>query len=591
MLYLRSKLHNQKLKTKIRTSFIVLTVISIFAVTILSYTIASRELLRESEQTVAELERQGMERLLERKKEFEESSFRILQMSNLEPLLHYSPEEAIKLKTRNEGLPSAVMQQSLLNKFTEYALLMPTSGVIYDYYPGGAEREREETERELLELLDAKVDRHRPLYWGRVDGKDFFARQIISPVNLEEQGILLFCVKEDFFQFIGDSIFYLDSDSDLVIDQEGNFLKGENTSHAEDILSFLSDKGFERDTQLTGSDENIRISLRWSKDSGWFTAVCFSTDVLLAGMRRMLRYAVLITVAALIIGIVLTELLSRTIAANTAVIESGMQEFEQGNFRYRIHPTSYDEVGLLGLQLNYMANRIENLMERQKAYEENKRQLELETLQAQINPHFLYNTLGSLKWLAVRGGNKVIASSLDALVKLLRFTIKRAAGMVTVSEEIDYIKSYADIEKMRYDDGFDIEYEVSEDVLNEEIPGFILQPLIENSLLHGLDMTLDDAFIYVRARYQTDNGELFLLIEEEDNGIGMDEETLLSLQSENRPKKNGFSSIGVSIVSKRLKEIYGDRFHMDIVSSPMQGTRICLWIPRDTAGQSEKPHR
>jgi sensor histidine kinase YesM len=311
--------------------------------------------------------------------------------------------------------------------------------------------------------------------------------------------------------------------------------------------------------------------------------------VLLAGMRRMLRYAVLITVAALIIGIVLTELLSRTIAANTAVIESGMQEFEQGNFRYRIHPTSYDEVGLLGLQLNYMADRIENPMERQKAYEENKRQLELETLQAQINPHFLYNTLGSLKWLAVRGGNKVIASSLDALVKLLRFTIKRAAGMVTVSEEIDYIKSYADIEKMRYDDGFDIEYEVSEDVLNEEIPGFILQPLIENSLLHGLDMTLDDAFIYVRARYQTDNGELFLLIEEEDNGIGMDVETLLSLQSEDRPKKKGFSSIGVSIVSKRLKEIYGDRFHMDIVSSPMQGTRISLWIPRNTAGQPKKP--
>ena len=161
--------------------------------------------------------------------------------------------------------------------------------------------------------------------------------------------------------------------------------------------------------------------------------------------------------------------------------------------------------------------------------------------------------------------------------------------MVTVSEEIDYIKSYADIEKMRYDDGFDIEYEVSEDVLNEEIPGFILQPLIENSLLHGLDMTLDDAFIYVRARYQTDNGELFLLIEEEDNGIGMDVETLLSLQSEDRPKKNGFSSIGVSIVSKRLKEIYGDLFHMDIVSSPMQGTRISLWIPRNTAGQPKKP--
>lgn len=576
---IKKKVRDLRLKNKIQISFLFITILTVFAVALLSYEVAKREMVRNSYQTVTELEKQGSERLGERKREFEESSYRILHMSNVEPLLAYSEQEARMLKNRNEGLPSTIMQQSLLLKYTRFALLQPVSGVVYDYYHSGEAHLNESSESEILRKLDDRVDKHDPVVWEKIGEDIYFARQIVSPTNFVEEGIIIFCVDEEFFSFLGNDISYLDENNSFVLDKKGNFLKGGDNKNNENVHSFVSEVDWNVNNYAAKAEGDLLVSASMSDSSGWITVVCYSKTILLSGVSQIFRYVLVVLACTLVMGILLSEFLSKTIAQNTDVIEKGMKEFEDGNFRYRISPVSYDEVGLLGLQLNFMAEKIEQLMERQRADEENKRQMEIATLQAQINPHFLYNTLGSMKWLAYKNGDIQLSDTLDALVQLLRFTIKRAGAMVTVSEEIDYIKSYADIERMRYENGFSITYEIDDAVLCENIPGFILQPMVENSLLHGLDMTKPDAKIIIRAGHKYENENEFLVIDVEDNGVGMDEKTLLELRNEDKPQKNGFSSIGVSIVSKRLREMYGESFRMDISSSQGNGTKISLWIP------------
>lgn len=310
--------------------------------------------------------------------------------------------------------------------------------------------------------------------------------------------------------------------------------------------------------------------------NGWTLISYFRHSEILKGIRTIVRAINWIILAVTAAVLAVTALISHTITRNVTIIEEGTKHYEEGDFSYRIRPVSYDEVGLLGLQLNYMALRLDELIRTLRLREEEKKRLEIETLQAQINPHFLYNTLGSLKWAAFRNGQKELAASLDALIQLLRFTIKKADGMVTVEEELSYIKNYIAIEHMRYGEGFLVEYEVDEAVRNTEIPGFILQPLVENSIIHGLDQTRPDGRIVIRARQENS----FLMIEVEDNGLGIPAEKLEHiLEPETEHKSRGLNSIGMKIVDRRLSEIYGEKYHTDIQSEEGKGTRIRLNIP------------
>ena len=387
----RKKLQDRKIKNKHYSAMIFIALFTITGVGIYSYQLARKELIKNSRQTVSELIRQGRQKLDERKKVFEGSSYRILQMAKLETILSYTKEEAKAYKVRNEGLPSAIMQQSLLYQYTKFALLRPKSNVIYDYFPGGERRMGEERMNALLDQLEEEVSMHQPVAWVHMDGADYFVRKVVT-ADLEEKGILV-----------------CQTNGELIYLEE-----------AHNILAIIH-----------------------SRDSEWSMAVLYSKDVLLSGVNHIGTAITVFLLAALVISFFLVHLLSRTITRNVVRIENGMKEFEKGNFRHRISPASYDEVGLLGLQLNYMAEQIENLMEIQNADEEKKRQMEIATLQAQINPHFLDNTLGSFKWSAYRAGQKELTNAIsadsknqEAALKFVSFMTTSTAGEMYVEEGI-----------------------------------------------------------------------------------------------------------------------------------------------------------
>lgn len=583
------KIRDTKLKTKIRIFLFTITILTVCGIGLYTYQIAKSELIRNSKDAVMSIEKQGGRNLDDRINSFFDVSYRILQSSNIAKLLDYSKEEAEKMRTANDGLAPVISQQASLAEYTKYALLKPASGMIYDYYKSGVKKLGKEGEALLLEQLDELVDKKKPACWTAFGGEAYFVRQIITP-DFQEKGILCFALNESFFEFMSDDIGYLSNDNVIVLNQNKELMKCGESEAAKEILrriDSLDDDDlyvYHTDVELENSVYTAAVIHTPAND--WTIISYFSHAVLLKGIDTIFKAVLEVILAAALIVLLITAMISRTITRNVNLIEAGMKRYEKGEFDYRISPASYDEVGLLGLQLNYMALKISSLIEQLHGEEEEKKKLEIETLQAQINPHFLYNTLGSLKWAAVRKKQPELADSLDALSSLLEFTIKKAGGMVTVEEEASYIKSYIEIEKMRYGERFVMDYQIDEEVKEMKIPGFILQPLVENSFLHGLDLTKEGGTVIIRGRKQ--NG--FLCLEVEDNGIGMEEEKAARLLKSGKEEKKykGFNSIGIKIVDRRLRELYGEGYQTKVYSVLGEGTRITLMIPLSEEGEGHE---
>lgn len=525
----KKRMRDMKLKTKIRVALFVITILTILAIGLFSYQVARRELLRNAEEAVLNLQEQGGHSLDSRINTFEDASFQILQASNIEEILGYTAEQAAARRVMNEGLPTVLTYHSILMDHIRYALLRPKSGRVYSYYRSREKKLGTEQEHRLLDALDRMVDLHHIKKWVNYAGKIYFIRQVVTP-DLEENGIMCFAVDESFWHFLGEELKYISDDKMLIFNQQGEYLYGtdspEQTLLEEDITTNeYQGYGFAHQYQKEWNHDTMAVTVIRTEIKGWTLVSYYYYSELLGGIRTIIRGILWSILAVGLLILIITGAISTTITKNVRVIETGMHHYEEGDFDYRIRPESCDEVGLLGLQLNYMALRLQELIDMLKLREEEKKRLEIETLQAQINPHFLYNTLGSLKWSAFRNGQKELAASLDALIQLLRFTIKKANSMVTIEEETAYVKNYVAIEKMRYGNSFRTEYQIDESIKQMEIPGFLLQPLVENSIIHGLDQTKPDGRIDIRA-WQKDN---YLYIEVEDNGMGIPKEKLLTL--------------------------------------------------------------
>ena len=238
--------------------------------------------------------------------------------------------------------------------------------------------------------------------------------------------------------------------------------------------------------------------------------------------------------------------------------------------------TSSDEIGEIGRAVNHMALHIQELLtEMEKMYEQRKN-IEISLLQSQINPHFLYNTLDSIRWMAVIQKSKNIEKTTKALENLLRNVAKGVGDKITLQEELSLVQDYVHIQKVRYVEVFDIRYEIPEEFLSCKIIKFTLQPIVENAIFHGIEPTGEFGEITLRA--QSDGSSLYLTIE--DNGAGMTAEELQSLkESLKTSNKDSLSGIGVANVDARLKLNYGSGYGLLYDSEPGKFTRVTIHIP------------
>ena len=241
-----------------------------------------------------------------------------------------------------------------------------------------------------------------------------------------------------------------------------------------------------------------------------------------------------------------------------------------------------NELGIVIRQFNKMSSSILNLVEENKSIEEEKRRLEIETLQSQINPHFLYNTLNTIKWMAMMMNAENIVGSLTALGNLLRPIFANNSFNCTIGEEIDYVENYIKIMNFRFGEGVEVTFDIPDILLPCQILRFTLQPIVENAFSHGMKK---QNYIGVIKISGYDQGEQIIL-EVEDNGEGISKEVLDQIKDSLRQldtemhKKCGSMSIGLSNVNRRIKLHFGDSYGISIDSNMNGGTKVSIKLPK-----------
>lgn len=256
-------------------------------------------------------------------------------------------------------------------------------------------------------------------------------------------------------------------------------------------------------------------------------------------------------------------------------LEKTVKEIEAGNLDTVIEIEGFYEVRHLGQSVQKMEAQIKRLMHDIVVEHESKRKSELDTLQSQINPHFLYNTLDIIVWMIENEQQQSAARVVTALARFFRISLSRGKNIISVKDEIEHVRNYLTIQKMRYKNRFEYRIEAEEEVKQLATIKLILQPLVENAIYHGMEFMDGDGEIIIRAYLKEE--ELYLSVK--DNGLGMTEEKVNRLLDGNvNPSKKG-SGIGVRNVNERIQLYFGKEYGLKILSEPDEGTEIIVHLP------------
>ncbi|WP_180270771.1 cache domain-containing sensor histidine kinase [Sporanaerobium hydrogeniformans] len=371
----------------------------------------------------------------------------------------------------------------------------------------------------------------------------------------------------------------------FIIDEAGNLVYHPNQKMIYSGLKteLITDvvKSKESYFITTKDNEEYLYTIAKSERTGWRAVGVVKTKALLT-YSTIARNAYMVTISMLlVIAISLSIHLSKKITEPIRILEEAMKKSELGDFEAaEIEIVEKNEIGTLGKTFNNMNQKIHQLIKEKILAEKLKRKSELKALHAQINPHFLYNTLESIVWMSEGGKNKEVVKMTSELAKLLRQSISNGLELIPLYQEINYAKSYLSIQKMRYRDQLNYEIEVDPAIENVQIIKLIIQPLIENAIYHGIKNKETEGNILIKG-YEKDEK---IILEVEDDGIGMSEETRAHIfeEKETNLKKNG---VGVYNVYSRLKLHYGQKAEMFCESELGKGTCMKITIVKEQEGE------
>ena len=341
------------------------------------------------------------------------------------------------------------------------------------------------------------------------------------------------------------------------------------------LLSTLPEQAGDTRTRLSGMD----CIFTWERQpvSGLILCEVLPLKNMSLNPRAIRATVGLVFLSIIAIGFFLSLLFTRYLTQPIMRLSQHMDVIASGDFRRNSDIESDDEIGLIGRQINQMSSQVSVLMENRIRDEQEKMGLEIKMLQAQINPHFLYNTLDSIKWIATLQHNSGIVKVVSALSSLLKNMAKGFNEKVTVRQELDFLDSYVTIEKIRYIELFDVEISVDDPALYDaRIIKLTLQPLVENSIFSGIEPSGKPGLIQIHVYTQ----KQVLYISVRDNGIGISEENIARMLTDtSRVTKHYMSGIGLPNVDRRIKLVYGKEYGLHIESQIGVYTCVTVSLP------------
>ncbi len=324
---------------------------------------------------------------------------------------------------------------------------------------------------------------------------------------------------------------------------------------------------------------------RTSSYAGW-KIVCVTE--LYAGIDQwryvQVSYASIGLVAFIVVGL-MANVLSRSITHPVKQLCTIMQSVDKNNFDITAEIDATDEIRQLSDEFNIMLSKIRDLIDQIHHEQELKRKSELKALQAQINPHFLYNTLDSIIWMSEMGNNQEVVLMTSALARLFRISISRGREVITVKDELLHVESYLTIQKMRYREHFSYSIDVDESILTAPCLKILLQPLVENSIYHGLKHVSYQGHISIRGKRQ--QGSVVLQVA--DNGAGMDPQTFNHMLSEEFVGTDvARSGVGLRNVHERLKLYFGESYGLSCSRGEQEETVVSVVLPEHARVDEEE---
>lgn len=295
--------------------------------------------------------------------------------------------------------------------------------------------------------------------------------------------------------------------------------------------------------------------------------------------------------ASVLFSACLALLISGQISSNIKLLLDNIRRLARGDFSEKIVPNGCDEIGMLAVEFNDMSSKIQQLIRtvaNEKIQKKNSElkaiQFEYDALAAKINPHFLYNTLESINSLAKINGQEKISDSLYLLGNYLREAISNKHKFVTLEEEMENIRQYLEIQKLSYGEKIQVEFDCEEMVSEAMVPKLILQPLVENAIIHGLEMKIGQGHIRITSRCERTD----VIVTVEDDGVGITEERMRAIMKGEVQAAPGHSKVGLQAVHKRLQILYGEPYGIRIESEENRGTRIFVRLPIRFEGEMER---
>lgn len=596
---------NRPLKSRITFLYTLLAVVVIGAITLYAYYFAV-DLLRKQETSILNDSIDYLEKSISTR----------MEDINEEYLNNFTSDQFLRLYLESMGAANSLEQEMALNyNFMNYFMdvrirnndliqsieLVTSKNQVYadgytpklaaeqfaesSYYRAAMEEKNKILYRNLEPEDDCFCVLRSFYFLNGTEGESAYPGVGYRSEDNGDYSTLMFFLKKKYLQKMIQEEAKKRQTSILILDQEGNVVVQEGDldwlpeeKTGDPLVKELWKEGeADPDSKLwSGGTERERagIHLRKIRLMDWDILYLYDMNILYRQAGEIRKVALVIFAFAFLAVLLIANFISGTIVKPIHSLARSMDEAVENNMEVRFQPRYNDEIAELGRKFRLLMQRISALMGEIRRVEEQKRAEELKALQAQINPHFLYNTLDMVYWLAKMDGSDKIADLIADLAGFFRLSLNKGEDITTVEREVEHVKKYLEIQKVRMDGRFEYEVEVEPGIGKEQVPKLILQPFVENSLLHGFETITWKGRIGIKAQREASN----LVFCIEDNGSGISRELLEELNRAHgkADKKSGYA---VGNVRDRITLYAGEEYGVWFDPEMERGTRVYIWFP------------
>ena len=390
-------------------------------------------------------------------------------------------------------------------------------------------------------------------------------------------GYIRFGLKRNYIEKMAKNINFGSDGSVVIFDENLNKISG--IAHDSALSKLLKEKpSIGNFSYSEGKNEYTAVHIH-SDSTGWTTVGVIPLRYINKDLAGIQYLTVIIIVLTIIIGVTVSVIIAQSLILPLENTVNALEKFSRGDFAVRLKENRCDEIGKLNRIFNKAIKEINELMQKVTQSEILNKEMEFKTLQSQMNPHFLYNTLDTINWLAFKEKQTEICNLVAAISSLIRASISNKKSIITIEQELDYVKNYIYIQHIRYKDRFDIIYDIDESLLKQAVPKLIIQPIVENAIIHGIENSKNKNLLYISVKRENE----CIIIIVKDTGIGMTDEKVSELLKEplnaEGDEQKAHTNLGLYAVHKRIQLMYGDLYGLTVQSQAGEGTTVTLHIP------------